>query len=481
MPKRFPSFKSSDSISIDAAADCCTRLQAIGFDSNLPVVIVDTRGVIPSRDKIRADLCTCGSPEHGDYAGNVRFNIRGGQNSQRRNQLFQYAVKMGESDNFLGMPKRKNWILHAQQLDPFSVKNWLGFNLSRGTGEYASSTQFAELFIVDDSTALEYPKHYWGVYLGLQKITQGKNAVDITDTNETTQPEQSSFILEFEHGQNYKNESTIAGPVTYKPWNIKYPKDNVPAQVDFLQGVLDNFERALYSPDFADPVLGWRRYANETAMAHWFITQELAKNAKHSYHSAAWMHKDSGKPLAMGPCWNTVQGFGTCCGYPITGYLENGTSGPGISGGSAISPNGWLFNICLEPERCQVLEGYDAQNGIALWFVRLWQDPAWRSTVSAGWTQLRAGPWQESTIQAALDATQIKLAEPAQRALQKWGGGPLQYVQYDELFDRLSTWLMSRLQWLDGAFALAAAGPASAPFPAAFPPSNLPAALATAG
>ena len=43
------------------------------------------------------------------------------------------------------MPERKNYILYGQQLDPFGVKNWLGFNLSRGTGEYASSTQFAEV------------------------------------------------------------------------------------------------------------------------------------------------------------------------------------------------------------------------------------------------------------------------------------------------------------------------------------------------
>ena len=75
----------------------------------------------------------------------------------------------------------------------------------------------------------------------------------------------------------------------------------------------------------------------------------------------------------MGPVWALTQGFGTCCGYPVTGYLANGSSGPGLSGGSAISPNGWIFNICQEQQRCAVLAGYDAGNGIALWFNRLWQ------------------------------------------------------------------------------------------------------------
>jgi hypothetical protein len=56
-----------------------------------------------------------------------------------------------------------------------------------------------------------------------------------------------------------------------------------------------------------------------------------------------------------------------------TGYMNDGESGPGISGGSGISPNGWLFNICKEPERCSSIKQYDAGNGMAVWFVRLWE------------------------------------------------------------------------------------------------------------
>ena len=58
---------------------------------------------------------------------------------------------------------------------------------------------------------------------------------------------------------------------------------------------------------------------------------------------------------------------------PFTGYQDNGVSGPGRSGGSAISPNGWIFDICVQPERCASEASYDAGDGIAVWFVRLWQ------------------------------------------------------------------------------------------------------------
>jgi hypothetical protein len=82
-----------------------------------------------------------------------------------------------------------------------------------------------------------------------------------------------------------------------------------------------------------------------------------------------WNVQDIEKPLRMGPVWDYNEAYGMCCGYPIEGFNNNGTSGPGISGGSAISPEGWRFNICANPERCRV----DPSDGLSHWFRRLWQ------------------------------------------------------------------------------------------------------------
>ena len=54
---------------------------------------------------------------------------------------------------------------------------------------------------------------------------------------------------------------------------------------------LDDFEEALYGPDFTDPDQGWRKFANESAWVDWFLAIELIRNVKHSYHSAAWITK----------------------------------------------------------------------------------------------------------------------------------------------------------------------------------------------
>eukprot|EP00884_Botryococcus_braunii_P020801 jgi/Botrbrau1/7404/Bobra.0112s0005.1 len=73
------------------------------------------------------------------------------------------------------MPGGSQWILHGQQNDTFDLKFWLGLELARETGEYTPRTQHAELFIVDDGTPLAYPRHYRGIYMGIEHIERGFN------------------------------------------------------------------------------------------------------------------------------------------------------------------------------------------------------------------------------------------------------------------------------------------------------------------
>ena len=65
--------------------------------------------------------------------------------AEQYNVINQYAIKLPDTSPFLSMPSRKNWILHGQSNDSFGFKYWLGFNVSRGTGEYTPATQHAEV------------------------------------------------------------------------------------------------------------------------------------------------------------------------------------------------------------------------------------------------------------------------------------------------------------------------------------------------
>ena len=331
------------------------------------------------------------------------------------------------------------------------------------------------------------------------------------------------------------------GPVTHKPWMVKYPtaaKNAAAGNVSVAGAArtLAGFEEGLYSP-----ALAWRDWADEAAAVDWFLLTELTKVrggggwrrrgrarrdrcrpfspprqvAKHSYHSASFWHipeaagdKRVGK-LVMGPIWGRggeeerserlgarrarralptnsvphplsspaqVQGFGTCCGYPVEGYKNGGTS-TGASGGGAISPNGWLFPICTrEPARCRVLDGYDVGNGIATWWDRLFfNDGAFTRAAAARWRALRAGPWADAAIASTLGAKAAELAAPGARAVARWPealGKPWLGTPADRagiVVGDVKQWTLARLAWLDGAWAQAMDETIRAgPYPEAF-------------
>ena len=68
---------------LHADAACCSLLSAIGFQTNLPVVIVNTKGAAVTRNATNSQICTCSQGlEKGDVNTTVGFRIRGGTNSR---------------------------------------------------------------------------------------------------------------------------------------------------------------------------------------------------------------------------------------------------------------------------------------------------------------------------------------------------------------------------------------------------------------
>lgn len=116
----------------------------------------------------------------------------------------------------------------------------------------------------------------------------------------------------------------------------------------------------------------WLDYVDEDSFVDMFLITELTKNPD-AYRGSYYFHKNPGSVLIAGPPWDFNEAYGMCCGYPIEGYLNNGISN-GISGGSAISPNGWRYNICTQSRRCLV----DPTDGVSFWFkimMEVWKRP----------------------------------------------------------------------------------------------------------
>ena len=449
----------------DVDGGCCRKLEAIGFQSELPVVIIDAQGKVPDEPKVPVELCTCGAkggPEK-DYKGRAGAETRG-NSSQRQHKKKSLLVELkdeaGEDREFklLGLPKEEDFVLYGPESDKTQgLRNYLAFNFARRMDRYASDTEFVEVFLNQGSGPLSM-RDYHGVYLAGEKIKRGKNRVDVCKHDREKDLE-GGYILKHDNDNIDKGDLTFTigsnsrrSKYPLLKMVMVYPKGEqfeMQPELRFAKQWLDGFEYALQSDDWTDPEVGWRRFADEESFIDYFLGVEMTKNPD-AYRGSTYMHKDCGGLLAMGPMWDYNEAFGTCCGYPIEGYNDGGRSS-GSSGGSAISPEGWRFNICKSGRRCKE----DPLDGVSRWYWRLWDDPVFQRNLRNRWAQLRApgGPLEQSEVDALLSEAATRIRPAAARNYNRWGnradlGDSRRWAR--EVQD-LQTWLQERLSWMDGA------------------------------
>lgn len=377
-------------------------------------------------------------------------------------QVRAYSLSLDKSARFLGMPKGSSWSLYGPQNDTMGFHDWLGFHLYRQTGAWASRTQYAELFVTDGLQALRYPQDYLGLYLAMEHIAAGKDRVDVKPNKGSDVG--GSFIVDNEHGKTKQNEVELPPLERSKiPYLVEYPSKPTQAVQDYIEGYLRDFEAALFGGGAGAG--NWHALANESSAIDYFLFEEIIKSNNNGYRGSQRLHRNASGPLMFGPPWDFNDGFGQCCGFPIEGY-ENGGVSNGTSGGSAISPEGWSFSICEQPERCT----YDPIQGIALWYRRMWQDPAFQASAARRFLQLRREVWTDAAVAQAVRGTQAAIHDAAMRTFAKW---PVDFLnpyadpqpdaesQLQATVDKLIPWTTGRLAWMEAQFSaiLTAASP----------------------
>ena len=452
----------------DVTDSCCNKLKKLGFNSNLPVIVIDTKcQEVLDEPKIRTQLCTCS--DELDYDGWAGIEIRG-SSSARDHKKKGMAVKLWNATShevkfpLLGLPKDEDWVLYGPETDrSIGLRNFLAYNISRSMGNYASRTKFVEVFLQDECALRRglvndlTMSDYHGVYLLEEKIKRGNKRVDICKHNKTAEDITGGYI--FKHDNDNIDKGDVVFPIKKRfnskdklPMVMIYPKgekDDLEREVSFLEEYLNGFELALKNKNFADPNQGYAKYIDVDSFIDYFLGTEITKNPD-AYRGSTYMHKDCNKLVAMGPMWDYNEAFGMCCGYPIEGYMNSGESN-GISGGSAISTNGWRFNICEDYGRCK----RDPVDGISHWYVRMWEDPMFRKKAAERWQELRKGPLSNDQINANLDEAIKELRPAAIRNYNRWrdviGSKSFKGVQaqWEHEVKQLRTWLIEHMEWMD--------------------------------
>jgi hypothetical protein len=459
--------------------DCCQRLANIDFTSNLPVIVMQqsSQNPIGRGDRVPlGNLCTCGSIAE-DYDGSAEARIRGNSSANNAKKSYRVALRHedGENNNFelLGMPRENDFVFYGPEGErSLGLENYITYNMFRATGNWGPRTVYAELFLTEEGRPLSIDD-YNGVYLLVENIKRDKYRLDIAKWDDALPgPIKGGMVFAYEN-DNHRSRDIIAGPADGidEPFVIEEPgrRNYTPEAGEALIDYVNAFQKALFNADFSTATSNstqlaeYNQYIDQQGMVDYFLMVEVTKNPD-GYRGSTYFYKDLDAPIGGAVPWDYDEAYGLCCGFPIEGYNEAGASGPGISGGSAISSNGWRFNICEDPERCV----WHSSDGISIWFRALWRDPVWRSAAASRYAELRAGPWSDAAVTAIIDGAVEDLAQGASaRNYEKWAdvmdvevppGLPSGPGQWEARVEQLRGWLLERLGWMDEELAAVSSG-----------------------
>ncbi len=428
----------------------------VGFESsNLPIFIINTIDgiLIPDEPKSTAELQVI---DNGDgernyltdlpigYDGKIGIEKRGSSSQSaydKKSYAFETRNEDGSNNNvpLLGLPKENDWILYGPYGDKSLIRNAMAYDLAGQIMEYAPRYRFCEVVINDN---------YQGVFLLLEKIKRDKNRVDIAklspeDNNGAAVTGGYIIKLDKETGLNNDGWNSPYRPVdggyqqTY--YQFHYPKadDITVNQIYYIENYVRKWERLMREPDpiFNDSLEGYQKYIDPATFIDYILVNELCKNVD-AYRLSTYLYKDrdgsNDSRLKAGPVWDFNLGFGNV----------DFCAGP--------EPTGWVLdynNIC--PDDFWLTPFY---------WNKLRTDERFALALQDRWKSLRESIWTKELLCGMIEEKSTSLTEAQQRNFQRWDilGNyvwPNAFIgeTYAQEIEYLKTWLMDRVDWMDGA------------------------------
>ncbi|MDR1219054.1 MAG: CotH kinase family protein, partial [Treponema sp.] len=250
--------------------DNATKGYAVVFESpqktGLPLMKIDTQGGVAIASKETYVYTNIKIVDPNNAAYNVELTgykdrIRGRGNATWSYPKKPYKIKLDKKTDMLGMGKDKDWVLLANYCDKTLLRTAIAFKL----GEllefpWTPKARFVELFLNGE---------YMGNYQLVEGIKQGDDRVDIPETGYIVErdgyylSEPRYFVTNDSYGYSFKNPDT--DDLTDDQWN-------------YIRDYMNEFESALGSGSFADPVNGYSKYIDTESFAKWFLFQNILAN-----------------------------------------------------------------------------------------------------------------------------------------------------------------------------------------------------------
>lgn len=373
---------------------------------------------------------------------------------QKKNLSIELWTEVNYEDRhaeLLGMPADSDWFLYAPNMfDRGYLHHPIAYGLGRALGHYASRTRFAELFLSVTNAALttgpggmiSYPATAGGNYNGLYvieekiKVHPGRVEIarlDAADTNAATIT--GGYLMKIDRANDVDDVnyfSPEAWPssasslfpwitVNHLGWNsqpiIFQDPDGTtigtrPLQRQWLPQWMRQFEAALVSPNWTNPITGYAAYIDVDQWIEDHMLNTIPFNVN-AYRLSGYFYKDrdqEGRPgtgkLRQGPLWDFDRSQGT------------GSVDP-----RAFNPRQWKRQL-VGDQGTDFFGNNDNWTGTRLgvrWWWQLFHDPDFWQRWIDKWQEYReSGIYQTAYVMALIDRFGNEARPAALRNATRW-------------------------------------------------------------
>ncbi len=437
-------------------------------NSKVPYIVIKTKGgQVLNEPKVPADLQIYdGTTLVTSQTIGIEFK---GKTSYRISNKKSFSIECWDANgadtktSFFGWPEGEDFNLIGNVtnttdkfiIDRTMLYNFLAYEWSRSIGTYASRCKLVEI---------EIDGVYQGVYTFAEKLTRGKDRINIKSLDATSTNITGGYILSIDKssiGANgigkpasyfdnnwdddakYNAQNSFRSKydidrnlITFLPFGPPYHSNKYletyflyehPSsdkitndQKTYIEKYIFDMETALLKDDFSKGEKSYQNFIDVASFVDYFLLNELCRNID-AYRLSSYMSKDRDGKLVMGPIWDMNIGFDE---------------------GDRIPATDWVINY----NKYVVGDAWS----LPFWWNRLLEDSSFRSAVKARWQAIRSNQLSDANLQNSVDTNSKFLIDNGAitRNYKKWDQGI--EVDYNASIGKLKSYLTQRAAWMDG-------------------------------
>lgn len=426
------------------------------FSSNLPVFVIESFGErITAGATLRSTFSVvfdvneatgrASVSDEPNYQGRSGLRQRGRSSASFPQHQYKYETWDQSGDDMdvslLGLPAESDWVLNGPYTDKSLMRNVVTYKWWGDLGHYSPRTRFVEVFLnVDGDDQISYSDDYVGVYVLIESVKRGDNRIDIQPPENTSEASEITGGYVIEVGNPGQFSTRVSGRAIGYQYEDPAPGDLNSAQRAWIKDYIEEFETALYSPNFVHPQTGkhYSEYIDVSSFVDYRIMREFTRDFD---GGSTYFSIDRGGVMTMGPFWDMNWALGN------VDYAE-----PRSVDRCGCDIEGWNYSYTTP-----TIEVWPA------WAVRLQEDPDHWQLIVDRWHELRQTVLKDEVFLSDIEQNfQLLDAEAAARNFAKWNTlgrhtvisppGFQQRDTYQKEVEFLEQWLVQHAAWLDEQF-----------------------------